>query len=177
MDKRILKSTQKIKNAYLDMLFKIEPNKIQVKDLCLAAHVNRSTFYERFGFIETLESEIIEEEMKKITFDGIQIDALPKESDGIDKELIRKYIKSFCGNKILIRMCTVENREKYVDIIAHNQIKICASALTEVSYYGAYFQCIGALATIIEWVNNHKNQSLNDIVDIVYNHSIAMFAK
>lgn len=177
MDKRIIRSTQKIKDTYLKLLFKEDPSQIQVKDLCREANVNRSTFYDRYGFLEALENEVIEEEMKKISFDDVQIDSLPKEASGIDKNIIRKYIKAFCSNKILLRFCMVKNREKYVDIIAHKQIELCANRLTSISYYSAYFQCIGALATLIEWVNSPKGQTIDDIVDIVYAHSVAMFSK
>ena len=62
MDKRIIKSKQKIKEKYLELLFKKDPSKIQVNELCALAHVNRSTFYERYGYLDALVDEIIEEE-------------------------------------------------------------------------------------------------------------------
>lgn len=177
MDKRISKSIIKIKNAYKELLFNVEPNEIQVKELCKEAKVNRSTFYDRFGFLDNLEKEIIEEEMNDITFSENQIDQLKKEVNGIDKDIIKKYIEYFSNNKVLVRFCTVNGREKYINIIAQIQVKLCASELTKISYYDAYFQVIGALSMIIEWINNKQNHSINDIVDIVHAHSIAMFNK
>lgn len=177
MDKRIINSNKKIKDTYIEMLMKQEPNKIQVKELCKLAHINRSTFYDRYGFLENLENEIIEDEMKRFSFGETQIDQLEQENDGIHKEIIKRYFEAFCNNKILVRFCTIGNREKYVDIIAHKQVNLCASSLTKITYYEAYFQCLGALTTIIEWMNDNKGHTLDDIVDIVYNHSIAMFKK
>ncbi|MCQ2087909.1 MAG: hypothetical protein MJZ37_07635 [Bacilli bacterium] len=176
MDKRILKSTQKIKETYLKMLFKMEPCKIQVKDLCEEAGINRSTFYDRFGFLDALENEIISEEIEKTSMGNIQIDSLPKEFDGIDKSVIKTFIENFLNNKVLMRFCMATNREKYIDRIAHKQVDICASNLTLLNYYDAYFQCLGALSTIIEWVNNHRKLTIDDVVNVVYKHSIAMFS-
>lgn len=176
MDKRIKKTNERIKEAYLRLLFKIAPNKIQVKDLCLEAKINRSTFYERFGFLENLEASLIEEELLGLVTGDIQIDALPLENEGISRDIIHSFIRSFVENKILLRFCTVEGREKYVDIIAHKQIEICARSLSKITYYQAYFQCIGALAALIEWINDPHGQTLEEMVDILYRHSIAMLS-
>lgn len=175
MDKRIVKSTKKLKEAYIDLLFKVEPDKIFVKDLCRFAGVNRSTFYDRYGYMDALVEEIIAEEIKKIALGDAQIDTLPKAANGIDKRVIRDYINRFYKSKILMRLCTIDSREKYVDIIVHKQVALGTSSLTEVSYYQAYFQCLGALATLIEWMNDPKDSTLDDIIDIVHSNSKSMF--
>ena len=69
MDKRINKSKQKLKEKYIELLFKKEPEEIKVKELCALSNINRSTFYERYGYLDALVSEIIEDEIKKISFD------------------------------------------------------------------------------------------------------------
>lgn len=176
MDSRIINTKRKIREAYLELLFKQEPSTIQVKELCKKARINRSTFYDRYGFIEALENEIIEEQIQNFIFHDTQIDALPTKEKGIDKNLIKEYILHFVNNKILCRYCTVQNKEKYVDIIVHKQLLLSTSNLTKISYYSAYFQCIGALATLIEWINDNRGQTIDEIVDIVCTHSIAMFS-
>lgn len=175
MDKRIIKSNQKIKQAYIELLMKHTPNKIQIKDLCKLADINRSTFYDRYGYLDNLESEIIEEEIRRFSPENTQLDQLKLDKNGIDKNIIKEYVQDFCQNKILTRFCSVNSRDKYIDLIAHKQIQLCASSLTKIGYYEAFFQCLGALTLIIEWMNDHKNYSIDDIVDIIHTHSIAMF--
>ena len=63
MDKRINKSKQKLKEKYIELLFKKEPEEIKVKELCSLSNINRSTFYERYGYLDALVSEIIEDEI------------------------------------------------------------------------------------------------------------------
>lgn len=174
MNKRICETKNKIKKAYLELLFKEEPNKIQVKEIVKIAKINRSTFYDRYGYLENLENEIIEEEMNNMVYKDIEIDALIGEDDGIDKAIIKKYINAFLDNKVILRYCTVENREKYIAIIAHKQVNLCASNLKYVTYYNAYFQCLDALSTLIEWINHPNGAGVDDIVDIVYLHSLAL---
>ena len=75
MDKRIEKTKQKIKSKYKELMFQKEPNNIQVKELCKQANINRSTFYERYGYIDALIDEIIEEEVTKISLNNYYIES------------------------------------------------------------------------------------------------------
>ena len=52
MDKRIVKSKQKLKEKYIELLFKKEPEEIKVNELCSLSSINRSTFYDINGYLD-----------------------------------------------------------------------------------------------------------------------------
>ena len=174
MDKRINKSKQKLKEKYIELLFKKEPEEIKVKELCALANINRSTFYERYGYLDALVSEIIEDEIKKISFDDERINKFSVGFDQVSKDDIKKYIDRFYSNKILVRFCSVENKEFYISKIITKQIESALSLLNNILYYEALFQCVGALTILIEFLNDKKSHQIDDVIDIVYKYALIM---
>lgn len=63
MDKRIIKSKQKIYNAFMEIRAKKDLHKITVKEICEKADINKSTFYEHyediFDLSDQLETELV----------------------------------------------------------------------------------------------------------------------
>ena len=173
MDKRIKKTKQKIKSKYIELMLQKEPNTIQVKELCKQANINRSTFYERYGYIDKLIDEIIEEEVTKISLNNYDIES-NYQNLKINKTMIKTYVESFCNNKILVRFCLVDNKDFYVSKIIHKQIEYSIKKLNNVSYYQALFQVVGVLSVLIEFLNNKKSHSIEDIVDIIYDHILIL---
>lgn len=174
MDKRIIKSKQKIKEKYLELLFKKDPSKIQVNELCALAHVNRSTFYERYGYLDALVDEIIEEQLINVSFDKYDEKEEVTSIEQIEKEQIKQYIQKFYANKILVKFCLAENKEIYVGKIIQKQIAIGVKELNKISYYQALFQTVGALTVLIDFLTNKKSQSIDDVVNVVYEHALVM---
>ena len=174
MDKRINKSKQKLKEKYIELLFKKEPEEIKVKELCALSNTNRSTFYERYGYLDALVSEIIEDEIKKISFDDERINKFSVGFDQVSKDDIKKYIDRFYSNKILVRFCSVENKEFYISKIITKQIESALSLLNNILYYEALFQCVGALTILIEFLNDKKSHKIDDVIDIVYKYALIM---
>lgn len=62
MDKRIKKTKQAIKNAYMELRTKKSIEKITIKELCELADINKSTFYSHYEDIYAL-SDAMEYEM------------------------------------------------------------------------------------------------------------------
>lgn len=71
MDKRILKSEHAIKTAFLRLCRNKDPHRISVVDLCKEAKINRSTFYERYGYIDNLIYDILLNEVKNFQNTGV----------------------------------------------------------------------------------------------------------
>lgn len=174
MDKRINKSKQKLKEKYIELLFKKEPEEIKVKELCSLSNINRSTFYERYGYLDALVSEIIEDEIKKISFDDERCNKFSVGFDQVSKGDIKKYIGRFYSNKILVRFCSVENKEFYISKIITKQIESALSLLNNILYYEALFQCVGALTILIEFLNDKKSHQIDDVIDIIYKYALIM---
>ena len=175
MDKRIVKSKQKLKEKYVELLFKKEPEEIKVNELCSLSNINRSTFYDRYGYLDALVNEIIEEEINKISIDEERIIVFPVDFEQVNKKDIERYIDRFYNNKILMRFCSVDNKEFYISKIISKQIESSLSFLTNISYYEALFPCVGALTILIEFLNDKKSHQIDDVIDIIYKHALAMF--
>lgn len=175
MDKRIVKSKQKLKEKYVELLFKKEPEEIKVNELCSLSNINRSTFYDRYGYLDALVNEIIEEEINKISIDEERIIVFPVDFEQVNKKDIERYIDRFYNNKILMRFCSVDNKEFYISKIISKQIETSLPFLTNISYYEALFQCVGALTILIEFLNDKKSHQIDDVIDIIYKHALAMF--
>ena len=175
MDKRIVKSKQKLKEKYVELLFKKEPEEIKVNELCSLSNINRSTFYDRYGYLDALVNEIIEEEINKISIDEERIIVFPVDFEQVNKKDIERYIDRFYNNKILMRFCSVDNKEFYISKIISKQIESSLSFLTNISYCEALFQCVGALTILIEFLNDKKSHQIDDVIDVIYKHALAMF--
>ena len=74
-----------------------------------------------------------------------------------------------------MRFCSVDNKEFYISKIISKQIESSLSFLTNISYYEALFQCVGALTILIEFLNDKKSHQIDDVIDVIYKHSLAMF--
>ncbi len=61
-----------------------------------------------------------------------------------------------------------------VSKIIHKQIEYSIKKLNNVSYYQALFQVVGVLSVLIEFLNNKKSHSIEDIVDIIYDHILIL---
>lgn len=66
MDKRIIKSKENIKNAFIELRTKKELRKITVKELCEKANINKSTFYAHYEDIFQLSDQIESDVVKQI---------------------------------------------------------------------------------------------------------------
>ena len=116
---------------------------------------------------------IIEEEVTKISLNDYDIESNYQNSK-INKTMIKTYVESFYNNKILVRFCLVDNKDFYVSKIIHKQIEYSIKKLNNVSYYQALFQVVGVLSVLIEFLNNKKSHSIEDIVDIIYDHILIL---
>lgn len=70
MDIRVEKTENAIKNAFLELRSRKPLEKITVKELCVLARINKSTFYAHYQDIyalsETLEKEVVDSILKSI---------------------------------------------------------------------------------------------------------------
>ena len=94
--------------------------------------------------------------------------------DQVSKDDIKKYIDRFYSNKILVRFCSVENKEFYISKIITKQIESALSLLNNILYYEALFQCVGALTILIEFLNDKKSHQIDDVIDIIYKYALIM---
>ena len=66
MDLRIVKTQNRIIEAFLNLRDKMTPEKIKVKDICEAAMINKTTFYKHYADSIELSNEIEESAIEKV---------------------------------------------------------------------------------------------------------------
>lgn len=176
MDKRILKSTNKLKESFIELMKIKSPVQITVKELCEHAGLNRSTFYERFGYMDALIENIIDDCVEYICLGNPTIYELPYEDSGISRESIREYIDRFLENKILMVFCLTKNNDTYQSMIIQAQIRISMRENENlVKYYPAFLQNSGVLYMLIDWIKNDMPIPKETVVEIIHQFSKAMF--
>lgn len=75
MDKRIIKTRQSIKNAFMQLTLNKEAGKLSVTDITEKAGINRSTFYLHYADVKSIAEDIDKEFAKVIEkcLDGFDI--------------------------------------------------------------------------------------------------------
>lgn len=174
MDKRILKSEHAIKTAFLRLCRNKDPHRISVVDLCKEAKINRSTFYERYGYIDNLIYDILLNEVKKIC------EINPEISTGnlqvLNKDVIRHYLNNFIKNEIIKLFCNCERSERYCQQIIELHVQITLNQESDPHlFYPAYFQNTGVVSMVLKWMKDQMPVSINEMTEIIYQFSKAMF--
>ncbi len=176
MDKRILKSENAIRSAMIRLIRKKEPDRITVKELCREAGINRSTFYDRYGYMDALIDAILSDCLEEVCMNQMPIYELETEDGGIHPKAIRSYIDRFVNNQILMSFCQCKNGENYISRILNIQINISMREISEsIKYYPAYFQNTGVLHLLIEWIRKDRPVPEEVIVEIIHQFSKAMY--
>lgn len=103
MDKRIIKSKNKLNNTLLSLLEKKQLKDITVLELCTEAKINRTTFYKYYKDIEDLVL--------------IMEDTLIKELEQNINEIKRNYLLTYT-NYILSNI--QENQDIYIKLLGNN---------------------------------------------------------
>ena len=106
MDQRVARSRRsraKLKEAFLELFQTKEPEEITVVELCQKAGLNRSTFYAHYDYLDKLIRSILWESVEEV-LDGLGIQwNLPLEDGGVDRNVIRIYLRHFLSNPTLRR--------------------------------------------------------------------------
>ena len=178
MDKRILNSEQRLKESFIDLMKKNDPSEITVKRLCTDAGLNRSTFYDRFGYLDRLIESIINDCMDSVCEAGEVSIAAGIQKENISKEEIRAYIERYRSNDLLVQFSKSKQSGKYFYFIIKALVRISMKSRPDtVGYYPAFFQNSGVLSILLEWINNGQDVSEEQIIDIIQEFSRAMFHK
>ncbi|MBF7030595.1 TetR/AcrR family transcriptional regulator [Staphylococcus kloosii] len=181
-DRRIKKSKQAIKQAFIQLLQEQELDKITIRDITTLADINRGTFYlhyvDKYDLLSSMEDEYINHLSEKLNFDYLlkQYDS----TEAFAKEFtssILKNIMSYIENNIdfykvilnLERKSQIENKisqlmfnNMQTHITSKNQI-----AGIPIDYFHSYVS--GATISFIKhWVQDDNRMSVDDLSDILF---------
>lgn len=93
MDRRVRKSREALKGALLELLSRQSLHEIQVKQLCEAADVNRSTFYNNYSDINDILIDIYKDDIHIITSQVIDLTKAAAKDD-TQEELIQAVCRA-----------------------------------------------------------------------------------
>ena len=113
VDKRIIKTKNKLTNSLLELIAIKEIKNITVIELCQKAQINRTTFYKYYkdidDFVAKIEMQLINELKKSI------------------QDIKRNYLISYI-NKIIESIQSQKNI--YEKLISHIGVRFCVSTMS-----------------------------------------------
>lgn len=171
MDRRIKYTKKIIKEEFLSLLEKKELNRITVSELCMAADINRATFYRYYMDIYDL-------------FDKIQEEFVNELKVAINNDNFNYTVSSFCRGLLEVLI----NEKKIAKIVFNmNNNLIFLNDILEIAYnncysnwkrdlpelddqeieYATVFIFNGALGIINYWIKNDFNKEIDEIAKLI----------
>lgn len=176
MDKRIVKSEQAMKEAFIRLMKCKDPDKITVIQLCQEAKVNRSTFYARYGYKDALIYAILKDCIEDICLPAKQLMQAYTEQEGISRDGIAEYINRFVNNQIINIFCNCEKSTVYCRQMIELHVAVTLSQKENPHlFYPAYFQNTGVISLVLKWIKDGKQTPLKEVTEIVYQFSRTMY--
>jgi len=179
MDQRVARGEQSkaaIKDAFIKLFRKKEPEEISVIDVCKKAGVNRSTFYAHFSNMNQLIRDVIRDNVALVCRGYDTQWNLPLEDGGVERSQVENYLTLFLANPTLQRFCTCSNNSRYRELIIRAQVEFSlGSENSPEMYYRAYFQNAGVFNCVLEWIANGRPIPRDEIVEIIHDYSKAMY--
>jgi AcrR family transcriptional regulator len=158
MDKRIIKTRNAIKNAFMTLMLEKELNKISVSDVTEKALINRSTFYLHYSDVGSVMEDIEREIADKIAecIEAYDMDN-PYESTYAlfskltetlsEMDIMKKYILYSTNSKYIIQRLKDIFAEKTLAALKENE----RVHYTEEIIYPITFATSGMIDTYIKW--------------------------
>ncbi len=153
MDKRILKTTTNIKNAFMQLATEGDVNKITVSDIAEKAMINRSTFYLHYQDAQAVSLDIEKDISDKIArhfkkFDIYNIynstfDMFTRITDELDKDIVLKKYLVFSSDSV--RMV-----KKLKEFFTETAVETLLSSFKNLDKNDIYFPLNFATAGIVE---------------------------
>lgn len=175
IDKRIVKTRNSIKNAFMQMVINNDIHKISVSSLTEYALINRSTFYLHYSDVNEIMQDIENEIERQISccfayFDASKITestftVFTKLTDALaEKPLLKSYIlESTLSKKIIVRL-----KEIFSETAKRAIIESFPDTDKEKIDYPLCFASSGIIDCYVKWANsNEKGLSLNELINTV----------
>ncbi len=180
-ESKYFQTAEKIDLAFLDLLEKKDFEYITVKDICLTAGVNRSTFYLHYRTLDDLLEETNDYMLGKffLYFSKDKIDitkASREDTYFITQEYLRPYLTFIKEYQKLFKIATLRfNTLKQDDNFSKLKNHILFPILTKHGVkvddqnYVLMFHLEGIHAIIKLWLKNNCQKSIDDIITIIEN--------
>lgn len=168
-DKRSIKTRKAIKNALMELMCSREISKITIKDIAIAADINRKTFYTHYTDVFSVLNDIENELMSKLinilnTFEmsGEKYNPYP-----IFKKLTEEINKDIEFYKLLLSYDSSSNLINKITLLLKEYIyKYCVSESDIDNIRLPYiinFISAGIISSYQEWFNSHSKITLEQL--------------
>ena len=179
-DRRVRKTKQAIKNAFIQLLNKKDLEKITIQDITELADINRGTFYlhyeDKYLLLTDMEDECIDQISKFTQFSEIQGDNVEMIATLFIDKVLRNIIQHVYDNLDFYNtILSLERKsrleEKISDLIQYN-MKNQISVDNEIEgipemYFHSYVS--GATISIIRyWVLDSNRISVDELVTHIF---------
>lgn len=172
IDKRIIKTTNAIKEAFMYLAMKKEVNKITITDIADKALINRATFYLHYTDVNSVMLDIEKDITEYLTSDIekfypslAKLDPYPLLYSLAAKEDLlentKKYVLTSTGSALL----TSKLKNIFCDIITKAFEENSSLPKTQLSYV-IKFVSSGCIDAFQEWYQN-QNISLEEVCNIL----------
>ncbi len=159
IDLRIQKTLENIHNAFKEMIFEMDFEKITVKELSERARINKKTFYSHYSNLDELLMKI-QDEMSEKYVNAVSLYKLPDEFDKVNREFFifmeenGKWFEKITASKNFTYI-----RQKMIDKVMENTweksdfIKLLSPAEKNIFY--SYIQS-STLGIYTQWILDGK---------------------
>ncbi|MDE7454088.1 MAG: TetR family transcriptional regulator C-terminal domain-containing protein [Clostridia bacterium] len=173
-NRRVRMTKRCMKDALLELLENAPLNKISVTDVCIAADVNRSTFYSYYNDIDELLTEIETEVLEQIPV-NVNPEDIDYEGNFLDKlEIFFNYIQS---NEKIFRILMIKSGEhgfntKVTSFILEHYKNATLIDNELLSRYGCIYCISGVIGMVKEWIQDRFPINYKQFAKLVLQMSI-----
>ncbi|MBR5486288.1 MAG: TetR/AcrR family transcriptional regulator C-terminal domain-containing protein [Oscillospiraceae bacterium] len=166
--RRVRMTKKLIKDALIDLLETRPLNKITIKEICMVADVNRSTFYAYYETVDALLQEINEDVLA-------QLPQAPNESNCNSLEEFKGVLINFLDyvkeNHQLFRVLMLHPNSntfnhKLFESVTNKYRKVLLQKNSMTARYDYIFKINGFIGMAKDWVNNDFPISSIEFTDI-----------
>ncbi len=172
-DQRIRLTKTLLKNALIDLLQEKTMAQITIKEICIMAGVNRTTFYkyyiDEYNLLEEIENDLLKTLQLNIIHKGEtlldQVFIIIRENMKITKALVNNNIDPDFPNKLF----AIPNIKKIIK-------EFSKEMYSENEFNKIYlFICNGGYALVKDWIINNCTESPKEIADFFFKIIINFF--
>lgn len=180
MTKKRLKTISSIKNAYIDLLLQKDPLSISVKEICEKCHINRSTFYEYYPYIDQLTKDVIYDQIDNTSLDNNTLYDDYYNDNITGPEHVAKYMQIIANNKVFMRLIRSNDGNRFKAEITNAQCQYEIKRYKIVDpqkQIQVVYRNSGVLTIVFKWIEKQNESDLKEISAMLYHeiHKTEMF--
>lgn len=171
---------KKMMQALIELLSVKDFIDINVKELCLSAHINRTTFYAYYDNTYQLLEDTRKDNVKQFlsSFKDKAIPSLiPKDTDLLTKKYLVPYLEFIKKNKLIYQTYTTHSLESEANEFFENILEHVAKPIylksggkdeNELRYITTFF--INGISSLVNlWIKRDFKESEDEIASLVEN--------